>query len=217
VIIDSIQKNSLVLALFALVTSILLASTYLGTRDTIAEAERHAAQQILLEIYPDATHDNDMLEDVLPIPDAYLSTLGLKKSADIYVAKKNGKAIGFIIPAVAPDGYSGDIRLMVGINADGSIAGVRALAHNETPGLGDKVDLKKSPWILSFNGKSLGNPEREKWAVKKDKGDFDQFTGATITPRAVVGRVLKTLIFFGEHRKELLKSATSPAGGASNE
>lgn len=206
------RNNAIVLALFAMVTALLLASTYTGTRETIAEAERHAAAKTLLEIYPLETHDNDLLEDVVPIPSAYLSTLGLKKASNIYVARKQGAITGFIIPATAPDGYSGDIRLLVGINTDGTIAGVRAVAHNETPGLGDKVDLRKSQWILSFDGKSLGNPDRDHWKVKKDKGDFDQFTGATITPRAVVGQVLKTLIFYQEHREELLKSAGVSAG-----
>jgi H+/Na+-translocating ferredoxin:NAD+ oxidoreductase subunit G len=217
VIADSIKKNSLVLALFALATSVLLASTYLVTKDTIAEAERHAAQRILLEIYPESSHDNDLLMDIVPIPEAYLSTLGLKKGADIYVAKMNGQTTGFIIPATAPDGYSGDIRLLVGVNRDGTVAGVRALGHNETPGLGDKIELQKSLWILDFNGKSLDNPERENWKVKKDKGYFDQFTGATITPRAVVDRVLKTLIFYREHRSELLKAAQKSTTGTRDE
>jgi len=203
----SIGTNSIVLALFAMVTSLLLASTYLGTKDTIAQAERQAAQRILQELYPDHSHDNDLLEDVLPIPEAYRSILGLKAPADIHVVKLQNKVIGFIIPAVAPDGYSGDIRLMVAINVNGTVAGVRVLSHNETPGLGDKIDVRKHPWILSFDGKSLNNPQTEQWKVKKDDGYFDQFAGATITPRAVIKRVHKTLIFYQEHRKELLKSA----------
>lgn len=205
----SMQKNSLVLAIFALVTSLLLASTYLGTKDSISEAERRAAQKILQEIYSENQHDNDLLEDVLPVPEAYLVTLGLKSPANIHVVRNNGEITGFIIPATAPDGYSGDIRLLAGVNVEGSLAGVRVLAHNETPGLGDKVDTKKSDWILEFDGKSLNNPKEELWTVKKDKGYFDQFTGATITPRAVVSRVYKTLIFYREHSKELIKSAQS--------
>src|SRR5690606_12277464 len=113
---QSIRNNSLVLGLFALVTSVLLASTYLGTKTTIEDAERRAAQKILLELYPASSHDNDLLKDVLPIPEAYLSTLGLKTAANIHVVKKEEKIICFIIPAIAPDGYSGDIRLLIGIN-----------------------------------------------------------------------------------------------------
>jgi electron transport complex protein RnfG len=111
--------------------------------------------------------------------------------------------VAAIIPVTAPDGYSGDIELIVGVNADGSIAGVRVLSHKETPGLGDKVDLRKSDWILGFNGRSLNNPELAGWAVRKDKGVFDQFTGATITPRAVVAATLRALQFADAHSKTL--------------
>lgn len=204
---SSIRFNSLVLGLFALVTALLLATTYLGTRDTIAEAEREAAQRSLLEIFPPDSHDNDLLDDTIPVPKPYWSTLGLDKGGDIHVARRDGRIVGFIVPAVAPDGYNGDIRLLVGLRPDGTIAGVRVTSHSETPGLGDKVDLKISDWILGFNGKSLGNPPREDWAVKKDGGSFDQFTGATITPRAVVARVLRTLLFFRDHGGELVKAA----------
>jgi len=214
---QSIRNNALVLALFALVTALLLASTFTGTKDTIAEAERRAAQKSLLEIFPQHTHDNDVLEDIVEIPSAYLSTLGLSQANNIHVVRNQGVIVGFIIPTTAPDGYSGEIRLLAGLNADGTIAGVRVLAHNETPGLGDKVELRKSPWVLSFTGKSLGNPDQEQWKVKKDKGAFDQFTGATITPRAVVSRVLNTLIFYREHKDELLKSAALTAGDGQHE
>ena len=108
-----------------------------------------------------------------------------------------------IIPAVARDGYTGDIELIVGVNEDGTIAGVRALAQRETPGLGDKVDLKKSDWMLGFNGRSLKNPTLSGWAVKKDNGVFDQFTGATITPRAVVAAILRVLQFAETNRETL--------------
>lgn len=204
---QSIRFNSLVLGLFALVTALLLASTYLGTRDTIAAAERAAAQKTLLEIFPDDQHDNNLLDDTLPIPGPYLKTLGLGKPDNIHVVRKNGQVTGFILPAVAPDGYSGDIRLIIGIRADGTLAGVRVTAHNETPGLGDKVELRKHPWILSFEGRSLRNPPRDQWQVKKDGGVFDQFTGATITPRAVVRKVRDTLQFYREHGDELRKAA----------
>ena len=204
---QSIRNNGLVLALFALATSVLLASTYLGTRETIVEAERQAAARILLEIYPPGSHDNDLIDDTLPIPEAYLGTLGLDEPSVIHVVKSEGEIVGFIIPSTAPDGYSGDIKLLTGINLDGSIAGVRTLAHTETPGLGDKIELRKSDWILSFNGRALGEPPAEQWKVTKDGGYFDQFTGATITPRAVVDRILKTLIFYREHREQLIKNA----------
>jgi len=192
----SISKNSLLLGLFALVTAAILAGTQAGTADRIAAAERAAAQKALLEIVPLNRHNNDLLVDTIVIDEKYWPTLGLKGGGNIHIARDHGDAVAAIIPTVAPDGYSGDIKLIVGVNADGTLAGVRALTHNETPGLGDKVELKKSDWILGFNGKSLANPTPSRWEVKKDGGDFDQFTGATITPRAVVHQVKRTLDFF---------------------
>jgi electron transport complex protein RnfG len=189
---QSITRNSLLLAAFAVVTTVLIAGTHLLTKDRIALEQRKAEEKALLEIVPADRHDNSMLDDTLPVgPSA--TGLGLKSDKQIYLAKKQGKVITAIIPLIAVDGYSGDIGLIIGVNADGSIAGVRVLSHKETPGLGDKVDLKKSDWVLGFNGRSLDNPQSAGWAVKKDKGVFDQFTGATITPRAVVGATHRAL------------------------
>ncbi|HCO61140.1 MAG TPA: electron transport complex subunit RsxG [Porticoccaceae bacterium] len=200
-------SNAVLLAGFALVTALLLAGTHIGTREQIALAERQAAEKALLEIIPQHRHSNDLLVDTLPVPTDFWQALGLTNGGEIHVARQNGNVEAMIVPAVAPDGYSGDIRLIVGINRDGTIAGVRVLDHRETPGLGDKIDLKKSDWILSFKGKSLGNPEPELWRVKKDGGEFDQFTGATITPRAVVRQVKETLDYFKQDRARLLKQA----------
>ncbi len=194
----SISSNSLFLGLFALITAAILAGTQLGTAERINKAERDAAQKALFEVVPEDRHNNDMLVDIQPIAKEYWAQLGLKTGGNIHIARYNGKAIAAIIPAVAPDGYSGDIKMIAGINADGTIAGIRVLQHNETPGLGDNVDLKKSNWILQFNGKSLVNPIANVWAVKKDGGEFDQFTGATITPRAVVGQTKRILDFFAK-------------------
>lgn len=205
----SMSFNSKVLGLFALITAFLLASTHLGTKDKIAESQRRAAQKALLEIIPEERHDNDLLTDTLLIPRHYWATLGLKTGGELHLARKHGELLAVIVPAVAPDGYSGSIRMIVGINIDEHIAGVRVLNHSETPGLGDKVDLKKSPWILGFDGKSLKAPQADKWKVKKDKGEFDQFTGATITPRAVVAQVFRALNYFAEDKARIAKAAAS--------
>lgn len=202
-ILSSIKKNSLLLGAFALVTTAMLALTAAGTKERIANAERAAQQKALFEIIPRATHDNDLLTDTLKIPQEAWAGLGLKSGGDIYVARHLNDALAVIIPAVAPDGYSGEIRMIVGINADGSIAGVRILDHRETPGLGDKIELKKNAWILNFNGKSIQEPDMSQWKVKKDGGNFDQFAGATITPRAVVNQVRRVLEFTDKHRDEL--------------
>jgi electron transport complex protein RnfG len=200
---SSISRNSILLGLFAVLTTTIIAGTYLGTRERIAEEQRKAAEKALLEIVPLDRHNNAMLDDTVAVG-VETSLLGLRKDADIYIARLDGVPIAVILPALARDGYSGDIQLIIGINIDGTVAGVRALAHRETPGLGDKVDLRKSPWILGFNGRSLGDPLPEKWAVKKDRGVFDQFTGATITPRAVTTAVKRALVYYAEHRNELL-------------
>ena len=153
-----------------------------------------------------------MLDDTLTIT---AGTLGLRQDKQIYLAKQAGKTIAVIIPATASDGYSGDIDLIVGVNRDGSVAGVRVLSHKETPGLGDQVDLKKSDWILGFAGRSLENPEPSGWAVKKDKGVFDQFTGATITPRAVVGTTLGVLQYANAQHKILFADDLASTAGNS--
>ena len=199
---QSITRNSILLGLFAIVTGTLLAGSYLLTKDRIAEEIRKAEEKALLQIIPRARHDNSMLDDTVPVG-TEATELGLRTDKTIYLAKQGQSVVAAIIPATARDGYSGDIDLIVGVNADGSVAGVRTLSHKETPGLGDKVDLAKSDWILSFNGKSLSSPQASDWAVKKDKGQFDSFTGATITPRAVVVATRKVLEYAAANAETL--------------
>jgi len=214
---QSITRNSLLLAAFAVCTALLLAGTYLSTRERIAEQKRMAEEKALLEIIPRERHDNSMLDDVIAVgPEA--AGLGLAETRRIFLARRGEAVVAAIIPVTAPDGYSGDIELIVGVNADGSIAGARVLSHKETPGLGDKVELRKSDWILGFTGRSLSNPELAGWAVRKDEGVFDQFTGATITPRAVVAATLRALQYAEANGKELFARPgdapeTGPATG----
>lgn len=212
---QSITRNSVLLALFAVCTTALIAGTHLLTKDDIAQQKRLAEEKALLEIVPRDQHDNSMLDDTIAVgPED--AGLGLHEQKHIYIARQHGKVIAAIIPAVAPDGYTGEIELIVGVNSDGTIAGVRALSHRETPGLGDKVDFKKSDWVLGFNGRSLSNPTLDGWAVKKDNGVFDQFTGATITPRAVVAATLRALQFAQANRKILFDEPdAAPKGGDS--
>lgn len=203
----SIRKNSTLLTIFAALTGGLIALTFQNTQARIGDGERRAAQKALFEIVPQSRHDNDLLSDTLSLPPDQAASLHMPKPALIYVARKGGEPVAFIIPTTATDGYSGDIRLLVGVNMDGSVAGVRVQSHKETPGLGDKIELSKNKWILGFDGKSLGNPPPEKWRVKKDGGDFDQFAGATITPRAVVNQVKNVLLYLNTHREELQQRA----------
>ena len=211
---QSITKNSLILGAFAAATAAVIALTFQSTKTRIAAEERKAASAALIDMIPATRHDNDMLADTLPLSLIDSESLGFNATIDINIARFNNTPIAFVIPAIAHDGYSGDIKLIVAINVDGTLAGARVLAHKETPGLGDKIDLRKSQWIRSFDGTSLSNPIASQWAVKKDGGHFDQFTGATITPRAVVNRVKRTVELFLKNKAQWLKTAqqTKTAG-----
>lgn len=206
---SSISKNSILLGLFALAAAGMLAGVNESTKERIEQEIRAAQQRALYEIVPQDQIDNDLLMDTQTIPAEAWDALGLPHGGEVHVARRGGEIVALIIPAVAPDGYSGEIGMIVGVNRDGTIAGVRVLSHKETPGLGDRVDLNKSNWILGFNNKSLQNPEASRWKVKKDGGEFDQFTGATITPRAVVNQVKRVLQFVAVHEAELFGSETS--------
>ncbi|MGS2724090.1 electron transport complex subunit RsxG [Porticoccus sp. GXU_MW_L64] len=211
----SIRNNSLILGAVALITGTLLATTYTATKDNIALAQRQAEQKALLEILPLDQHSNDLLMDVVPIPEQHRELLGLQQGGRIHIGRDaTGNVTTVIFPTVAADGYSGAIKLIVGIHVDGTIAGVRITEHRETPGLGDKVELKKSDWVLGFNGKSLFQQGIGAWAVKKDGGEFDQFTGATITPRAVVNQIRQALYYFEQDKERLLEQAGRSTDGA---
>ncbi|MFT5575077.1 MAG: electron transport complex protein RnfG [Bermanella sp.] len=201
-LVKSISKNSVLLGIFATVTTAIIAGTYLSSRDLIKANIRAAEEKALLQIIPEDRHDNSMLDDTVAVDNTRL--LGLREAKAIYLASLEGKFIGAILPATTREGYTGDIDMIVGVNRDGSLAGVRILQHRETPGLGDAVDRKKSDWVEGFVGKSIGNPQAGGWTVKKDGGVFDQFTGATITPRAVTKTVFQALQYFQEHRDHLI-------------
>ncbi len=155
----------------------------------------------MYELVPDGEFDNDIITDVIIVKKSW--SAGIQTPLKIYRARKNGIPVAGIIEVVAPDGYNGSIHLLVGIDMDGTLTGVRVIAHRETPGLGDDIEADRSVWILQFNGLSLNNPGSEKWAVKRDGGVFDQFTGATITPRAVVKAIYRSLIFFSANKTSL--------------
>ncbi len=201
-------KNSLIfpallLGLFTLVASAMLSSGDLGTRDAIAERLAEDLQASISQVIPEDIHDNNLLEDTLRIagPDGAELT--------VYQAKMGGE-VAAVAFTVGEFGYSGLITSIIGIDRNGKILGVRILSHTETPGLGDKVEIAKDDWVLDFSEKSLGDPLSSQWLVKKDGGYFDQFSGATITPRAVVKSVKKGLEFF-EAQKEVLLTASNPA------
>ena len=195
--------SGLILGLFTIIGSSLVSLTFEKTADKIADNERLALLRKLNQILPEDEYDNDLLHTTLKVDADH--RLGQRKSSIIYIAQQQQKISAMIFSVIAPKGYSGKIKMLVGINIDGSLAGVRIISHKETPGLGDVMEISRSNWVLNFNGKSLTNPKEKNWKVKRDGGVFDQFTGATITPRAVVQAVHLCLIYFDRHKKELLQ------------
>lgn len=198
-----------VLALFAFLGTALVAVTYEGTKEQIAENERLSLLKSLGQLVTPEQYDNNLLEERITLDADPL--LGTTDSSYAYLAKTAGKVHTVLLTPSSHEGYSGTINLLVGIDRQGNVIGVRTLQHKETPGLGDLIDIQKSDWILSFNGHSLDNLSKTEWAVKKDGGLFDEFTGATITPRAVVRAVYKSLHYFRQNRKQLLTQSRKDA------
>ncbi len=196
-----IRQASTKMVLFIGLAILVLVSARAFLEPKIVQARINTLKSQLNEIIPETAYNNDLLHDTITLKAP--GALGTDKPVTIYRARKDGKPVGVLFETIAPDGYSGDIHLLVGIYADGRIAGVRVLEHRETPGLGDKIELKKSPWILAFNGKRLTPENEAQWHVKKDGGIFDQFTGATITPRAVVKAVKKALVFYQRNKDRI--------------
>jgi electron transport complex protein RnfG len=191
-----------ILAGFALLASVLLGVTNCSTEGTIQRRLDEDLKKSLEEVVPAALHDNDMLQDTLTIPSADFN-IGANETT-VYLAKKSGKVTAVCFKLIAPDGYSGAINMIMGVDREGNILGVRVLSHKETPGLGDKIEVAKSDWILSFVGRSLENLTPAQWAVKKDGGVFDQFAGATITPRKSVQAIHRGLQLFKAHQAQLI-------------
>ena len=200
-IVRNMIISAVLLALFAATGTFFVSYTNDKTISLIKENKRLALLKAIHVLIPSSAHDNDIFTDIITVKNKDL--LGSKKSVNVYRARKNNNNIAVIINSIAPDGYSGKISLLVAINFDGTLAGVRVAHHKETPGLGDAIEESRSDWITKFKNLSLSNPEKKSWAVKRDGGDFDQFTGATITPRAIVKAVYNTLRYYKKHRDQL--------------
>ena len=198
-----ILLSGLFLWLFAVAGTSFVAFTENLSREAIVENERRVLLRNLHALLPASKLDNDLIADTRVIQSSRL--LGTEDQSLVYRARFQGEPVAVIFNSIAPNGYSGKIHLLVGVYYDGSIAGVRAVKHSETPGLGDAIDIQKSDWVLGFNGKSLDNPTRAQWLVKRDKGVYDQFTGATITPRAIVQAVKNTLQYYEQNAEELFR------------
>lgn len=210
----SILKHGGLLALFAIVTTGLVSLTYLGTKTKIADQIQQQRLALLNAVIPSDYYNNQLTTSCVTVTDPRLGG-----EQTIYLASLNGTPSAFAIETTATNGYSGDIDMIVGADVSGNVLGVRVLKHKETPGLGDKIDLSVSDWILSFNDKHYSSSVKSQWKVKKDQGQFDQFTGATITPRAVVGTVAQTMQWLSEQLtdKHITFAASPHCGVNTNE
>ena len=194
-------RTAAIMLAFAFIGTLLLASVFDVTRAPIEASEKAARLSLFKEILPAENYDNDLLASQVTI--APNALLGNRLPSIVNVAKQQQQTAGVILEAIAHDGYSGDIKLLIAIRADGSISGVRVLAHKETPGLGDYIDIAHGNWIKLFDNESLEKTAAEKWQVKKDGGQYDYMVGATITPRAVVKAVKQALQFYQQNKQTL--------------
>lgn len=189
---------------FAVIGTFMLAIIYQITQAPIAKNEAQARLALFKQVIPADAYDNDILNTVVNIAPNPL--LGNKQTSTANVALKDKKPVAIILEATAPDGYAGDIKLLIAIRMDGTISGVRVLAHKETPGLGDYIDIARNQWITLFDNESLAKTKDKQWKVKKDGGAFDYIVGATITPRAVIKKVHEALLFFKAEKNNLVKN-----------
>ncbi len=194
-------RTAAIMLAFAFIGTLLLASVFDVTRAPIEASEKAARLSLFKEILPAENYDNDLLASQVTI--APNALLGNRLPSIANVAKQKQQTAGVILEAIAHDGYSGDIKLLIAIRADGSISGVRVLAHKETPGLGDYIDIAHGNWIKLFDNESLEKTAAEQWQVKKDGGQYDYMVGATITPRAVVKAVKQALQFYQQNKQTL--------------
>ena len=205
----SLLRSAASLGLVAVIGTTLLAGVHRLTAERIAGQERRAMLSQLTEILPAERYDNDLRDDRIRFRDDEHFPGGQTVTA--YRARQDGQPVAVILRFAAPDGYNGPIGLLAGIDTDGRLTGVRVTSHRETPGLGDPIEIDKGDWIQGFRGKSLGSPPPSGWAVRRDGGEFDQFTGATITPRAIVEAVQRALEYHKAHREALFEAPRETA------
>jgi electron transport complex protein RnfG len=200
-------RTALILFLFVVVFTALLAGAYRFTLPSIEEAAAGEKMKLIDEVLPRERYDNDPLADAATFDTA--PELGFDgEPARILRARKNGRIEALILESVAHDGYAGDIRLLLALDIDGQIIGTRVIAHRETPGLGDYIDVRKDrdkahPWIAQFDGLNPATADEREWRVKKDGGRFDSMAGATVTPRAVIKAIRRAVLFVAANRERI--------------
>ncbi|PWW15926.1 electron transport complex protein RnfG [Pseudidiomarina tainanensis] len=207
----SMRHNGMVLALFAIVATLLIMATAQFTEEPIKRQQEQELLQVLNQLIPPELHDNDLYQSCSLVDHAELGP----GSHRIYRASLNQQATALAVEVTAPNGYSGAIELLVAFTVAGEVSGVRTLRHQETPGLGDKIEIRKDDWITSFNGLTVQGADDNRWAVTRDGGMFDQFTGATITPRAVVQAVKRANLLFQQQQQQWFAAPNNCAGVSS--
>lgn len=207
---SGIFKTGLTLAVIGAICTTLVAATYQATRDRIAANDKALLEQSLAPALSGIFYDSGVTESRLVLQPPH--GLPGNDPAVIYRVFAEEQPVAALFAVTARDGFSGPIRVLVGIEIDGTVTGVRILQHRETPGLGDKIVSKRSDWVFQFDGRSLGDPVVERWAIRGDGGEFDQLTGASITPRAVVKAVRDTLLYFDANRDEIFLAAATEKG-----
>lgn len=196
-------RTGLTLGLCVLAAIAALTLAHSLTRERIEKVRQQWLLQGLMAVLPEGPFDADPLDSVQRIT---ATELGGDETHAIYTTYRNSIPAGAVLSVIAPDGYNGDIHLLVGVSFEGTITGVRVSEHRETPGLGDRIELSRSDWITHFDGQSLSSSSPGDWTVRKNGGRFDAFTGATITPRAVITAVHRALQWYAQHRLELYTS-----------
>jgi electron transport complex protein RnfG len=198
-------RTLLFVGIVAAGAAVLVTASHEFSKDRIAANERARLLSSLHSVLSLPVGEIDLNPVHLQVTDPTL--LGTEDPVEAFVINDRGRTLATILAPVAPDGYNAPIRLLVGIDESGTLSGVRVVAHRETPGLGDEIEIRKSDWIEQFDGKSLDMPAADLWAVDKDEGAFDSITGATVTPRAVVRAVKNTLLYYRDHRQDLVDAA----------
>jgi electron transport complex protein RnfG len=200
-------RAGITLGLIGAVCAAMVAATYHSTRDRIAANNKALLEQSLEPALAGVFYDGGVSESRLVIEPPH--DLPGKGPAIVYRVYSGQEPVAALFIVTARDGYSGPIRILVGIEAEGTVTGLRILEHRETPGLGDKIELARSDWVRQFEGRSLGDPAAARWAIRADDGDFDQLTGASVTPRAIIKAMRDTLIYFQANREDIFSRAAS--------
>ncbi len=204
---QSIIKTGLTLAVIAAICTALVALTFQATRERIAANEKALLEQSLQPALAGTFYDSGVSESRLVLPSPH--GLPGNEPAVVYRVFAEGEPVAALFAVTARDGFSGPIRILVGIDVDGTVTGVRILRHRETPGLGDKIESARSDWVFQFDGHSMGDPVATGWAIEVDGGEFDQLTGASVTPRAIIKAIRDTLNYFETHQDAIFLSESS--------